>query len=524
MSKQPSGAPAFAAATHREIPMHLRFSAVLGIAWAISSPALGESMPLLHDLSESGDGLVFAHESAEHVRILIPDDPWRDPPALEVLGEPGQHIRLSFPDLDASWRARAWTAVGQRRVLAAAEREGIWSVELDLRRAREIVEILPPERQSRGDEATDYTHTSFETYMAALPADPRLHVEVLGESVEGRSIYKIVFDDTAALMPARFKPTVVVLVRQHGDEWPSSFVFEGMLDHLLGRRAEPPDSRETEQIRWVFYPMVNPDGAYHMDRYNAHGLDLNRNWSPLGPQAWQEPEIFLVQSDLETLPQPQTFRIVTDLHGWWDGVDGGYHHALGEPPADLTQAAHLETLKDVDYYTNYFPDHSAWYESAGAEGMARVELYRWKGWIGHTPEYDRGNRDEEELRDSGAAYVPALRDTDYAIDDAPRTLHIGESISFTLDEGDQNLNHQQIESMSLLMVDYSTGDRERVTIIETGANTGIFAFASPLPTAAGIAQRHDGVLQSAIGSYAIGRYVDPDLQIDRCISGTKLIP
>ena len=156
--------------------------------------------------------------------------------------------------------------------------------------------------------------------------------------------------------------------------------------------------------------------------------------------------------------------------------------------------------------------------------MARVEVYRWLGWTVHTPEYYVGSRDEEVLRESGVSYIRAMHDTGYAITEEQSIVAIGEPVVFTLDEPDQNLDPLAVESLTVLVLDHVTDDRERVVLDETGANTGLFTFATALPTAAGVAERFDGVLQTEVSSYAIGYYIDPDLGGDHSIAGSLVTP
>ncbi len=499
-------------------------------AWSIAALCLVNgwfSHPVtVHDMTESGSALTFARGSNESVIVRTHEDPYICRPRIEVVGPIGTELHLVFEGIGDDWGARIWEEPGLMRTLDATSREDDrLEIALRLRRGRERVTLYPPLPPAPpSDETTSYTYADHQAFIATLPLDPRLQLTELGNSVLGRPIQRLVFDDKSAIMPAFIKPTVVLLIRQHGDEWASSFVFEGLIDYLLGRGATQPDVKETEEVRWVIYPLVNPDGAYYDDRTNARGVDLNRNWSAFGPQAWQEPETWIVQSDLAALPRQRTIRVVGDHHGWWNSIDGGYRYADGIPPAAVGQATYLESLKDTNYITTYNPSHWAWYENGGTDGMARVELYRWLGWTVHTPEYYVGSRDEGVLREGGVSYIRAMRDTGYAITEEQAIVAIGDPVAFTLDEPDQNLDQFAIESLTVLVLDYMTDDREKIVLDETGTNTGLFAFPVALPTEAGSAQRFDGTLQTEVGSYAIGYYVDPDLGGDRSIAGTLVTP
>lgn len=61
---------------------------------------------------------------------------------------------------------------------------------------------------------------------------------------------------------------------------------------------------------------------------------------------------------------------------------------------------------------------------------------------------------------------------------ASRTVQIGGVVYFTVAEPHANLNPAAIDSMTVVLTT-STGDKETITIYETGANTGVFAGAMP---------------------------------------------
>jgi hypothetical protein len=276
-------------------------------------------------------------------------------------------------------------------------------------------------------------------------------------------------------------------------------------------------------VRWIIYPLVNPDGVVLNQRYNASGVDLNRNWSAEGPQAWQEPEVFLVQNDLANLPYQNSMRVFGDHHGWWSKDDGGYRYDDGGNPAHVTHAAYLEDVKDTDRYTEYEPMVWDWNENGGQDGMSRVELYHWKGWIGHTPEYYTGTRDENDLRTAGARYMQAMHNTSYALAITSPTVQIGQAVPLFADEDDQNLDPFTSETISTLVGDWVTNDREYAFLVETGPNTGEF-FSNSLLTGSGPQQNFDGVLQTVPRSYVVGYYRDPDLSNDRSFAGARIVP
>jgi protein MpaA len=98
---------------------------------------------------------------------------------------------------------------------------------------------------------------------------PRAQTFVIGRSVEGRRIR------ATALDPGGAKRTVLVVGCIHGNE-PAGIAIARRLE----LQRPPPKS-----ALWIV-PVLNPDGVAARQRQNAHGVDLNRNfswhWRPLG--------------------------------------------------------------------------------------------------------------------------------------------------------------------------------------------------------------------------------------------------
>ena len=104
---------------------------------------------------------------------------------------------------------------------------------------------------------------------------------VIGHSVEGR---EIVLWKTET---ERCAPRTLLIGGMHGDEFATITLLEAY-------RA-----RERSTASVAILPLANPDGLELRSRYNARGVDLNRNcefnWrsesvEPSGPEPWSEPE------------------------------------------------------------------------------------------------------------------------------------------------------------------------------------------------------------------------------------------
>ncbi len=152
-----------------------------------------------------------------------------------------------------------------------------------------------------------------------VSATVRWEAQTIGHSLEGRSIKLYRQSD----QPLEQGGTLLI-GGFHGDE-PATVA-------LLHAAMREPGLWLPET---TLLPLLNPDGFERASRYNAQGVDLNRNfetgWNaaseePSGPEPWSEPESRLLR-DLILTQRPE--RIVT------------LHWALGEIDADGPQSTPL---------------------------------------------------------------------------------------------------------------------------------------------------------------------------------------
>jgi murein tripeptide amidase MpaA len=128
--------------------------------------------------------------------------------------------------------------------------------------------------------------------IARAQVSPRVRLETLGHSVEGRAIDMLTIGEAG---PGRKRCWVIA--RQHPSETQGGFFLEGMLDRLL----DPSDPVATALLdRAVLYvvPNMNPDGtANGLSRSNALGVNLNREW--VAPSRERSPEVLCVRDRME---------------------------------------------------------------------------------------------------------------------------------------------------------------------------------------------------------------------------------
>ncbi len=103
------------------------------------------------------------------------------------------------------------------------------------------------------------------------------HLISIGKSVEGRDIWAIKISDNP--QSCEYEPKVRFAATIHGDEPPGTEVLLALIDTLTknyGKNDKITELVNTREI-WII-PLANPDGYVNHSRYNANGVDLNRNF------------------------------------------------------------------------------------------------------------------------------------------------------------------------------------------------------------------------------------------------------
>jgi len=113
----------------------------------------------------------------------------------------------------------------------------------------------------------------------------------LGQSVQGRVLWGLKITDNPD--SEENEPEVRICGLHHGNEWMSAELPLNLALLLTENYNIDPSITELVNNReiWII-PMVNPDGREANTRYNAHGIDLNRNYGymPESSTPYSEPE------------------------------------------------------------------------------------------------------------------------------------------------------------------------------------------------------------------------------------------
>jgi hypothetical protein len=98
----------------------------------------------------------------------------------------------------------------------------------------------------------------------------RMQLEKFADSLEGRPIYLSTLGSGTR--------RVLLWSQMHGDEPTHTAVMLDLFNYLLQQPERPLAAEILAGCTLLFIPMLNPDGAEAGIRFNAQGIDVNRDW------------------------------------------------------------------------------------------------------------------------------------------------------------------------------------------------------------------------------------------------------
>ena len=196
----------------------------------------------------------------------------------------------------------------------------------------------------------------------------------LGHSVQGRVIWGLKITDNPTV--EENEPEVRICGNHHGNELMSVELPLLMAWHLVQNYSINPNIEELIDNReiWII-PMVNPDGREMGTRYNAHGVDLNRDYGYLwggeggSPSPFSQPETQVIRQHA----LDNNFVLSLSYHCSGDIINYIWNYK-GEPVVDNTVTVFLSE--------QYGSHNSYWV----------VEGYDWYQTRGDTNDFSYGCR------------------------------------------------------------------------------------------------------------------------------------
>lgn len=137
-----------------------------------------------------------------------------------------------------------------------------------------IESTMTPETRYSFHDYNDLT-TELQQIAATYPDITNLYE--LGQSVQGRSIWGLKITDNPDI--EEYEPEIQFEGCHHGNEYMSVEMPLNLAWHLVQNYSVDPtvtDYVDNREI-WIV-PLVNPDGRQMSQRYNANGVDLNRDY------------------------------------------------------------------------------------------------------------------------------------------------------------------------------------------------------------------------------------------------------
>ena len=198
----------------------------------------------------------------------------------------------------------------------------------------------------------------------------------IGKSVEGRSLTfaRVTAPDSDA-NPISKRPEFKYIANMHGDEIMGRELMVLLIQELASQYGK--DTRITklmDSVQIYIMASMNPDGATHQTRYNAHGVDLNRSFPDFTTEDntntidGREPEIQAVMK----FQAAHHFKLSANFHGGSEVVNYPYDTEADLFPLDnLVKKLSLDYASQVPYIFASTEFHQgitngyAWYEVNG---------------------------------------------------------------------------------------------------------------------------------------------------------------
>ncbi len=250
------------------------------------------------------------------------------------------------------------------------------------------LEAYSQELLSRGTLANYHDYYSTIQLVDSLSGQfPNLIKKVTyGQSVQGRELYAVKISDNVQIDEP--EPEISFDGCHHGDEIMSSEVLVRLMRDLCtqyGSNAQITQLVNTREI-WI-YPFINPDGRQALTRYNAAGVDVNRDWGYMwdgwgsSTAPFSQPES---QAGRAWINQHQ-FVISQSNHGGTEAISYPWSYRPDQAPDHNPIDFLAGNYASHSGYSNlpYYQGYSGMYS---INGSAKDAFYGLMGTVGWTME------------------------------------------------------------------------------------------------------------------------------------------
>jgi subtilisin-like proprotein convertase family protein len=154
--------------------------------------------------------------------------------------------------------------------------------------------------------------SELQAIAAARPDLVRLYS--LGQSVQGRELWMMEISDNPGT--PEDEPEIRYIAAMHGDEVVGKELTIGLIHYLLDNYGtDPRVTHLVDEAEIWLMPSMNPDGTELVQRYNAAGYDLNRNF----------PDQFTDPTDTVTGRQPEVQAVMNWGYAHNGNVSANFH-------------------------------------------------------------------------------------------------------------------------------------------------------------------------------------------------------
>lgn len=182
-----------------------------------------------------------------------------------------------------------------------------------------------------------HTYTSLTSELATLSSTyPDLvTLESAGKTVENREMWLLRITNKKVTLPS--KPKLLLISSMHGDEVTGKELLIYLSRLLLQKYgADARITRIVDNYEIFIMPSMNPDGTERRQRFNANGVDLNRDF-PLLNQNPTDPNRAIEVRNIQALHQKHHFVTALNYHGGeicfnipWDSKTNSVNSLFGD--------------------------------------------------------------------------------------------------------------------------------------------------------------------------------------------------
>ena len=281
------------------------FVMLLAIAVSPAQACENEYAKLEADFEGGRMSFCKANKKSFEIRIDPEDQPINPSPwyAFRVTPKQPGDLKIIMRYSDAAHRYRPkrsddgtrWQLIDEKRVR-------------ERRKGKKVILRLAMEEESFLIAAQEMLLTGgYNTWTEELVDGSTLQADVIGNSVEGRSIVAIT-SKPATLRERR--EHVLLLGRAHPPELTGAFAMLTFMETVFSDKPLAIRFRERFEITAV--PLLNPDGVANGNwRHNMNGVDLNRDWGP-----FTQPETQAVKKIIDEIAEDPNseMRLMLDFH------------------------------------------------------------------------------------------------------------------------------------------------------------------------------------------------------------------